>query len=309
MYIEATQRYDDHSLRHAAAYTDPYPTRLAAPPATPFLPRQECLAQQLDPVGPLNRQQLANFERDGFLFEPDFLGDAEVRQFQSELNALLSDPTFRDKEYAVTEPDSQRIRSLFKVHLLSTVFQRLADDERLCGRVRQLLGGDSYIHQSRINYKPGFAGKGFNWHSDFETWHAEDGMPGMRAVSASIILTDNHRFNGPLMLIPGSHRVFVPCVGETPEDNYKQSLKAQQIGTPPEAALSELIRKRAIQAPTGRAGGLLLFDCNTLHGSNANMSPDPRSNVFFVYNRCDNQCVAPFAADKPRPEFLAHRMS
>lgn len=66
-------------------------------------------------------------------------------------------------------------------------------------------GGDVYIHQSRINDKFGFKGSGFNWHSDLETWHSEDGMPRMRALSASLMLTDNNEFNGPLMLIPGSH--------------------------------------------------------------------------------------------------------
>lgn len=310
MYIEASQRHRDHSLRFANQETetflnDPYPTRLSTAPSQPFLPRRE--KPKHGKGGPLGQQQLANFDRDGFLFEPDFLSDSDVRRFQLELSELMTNDAFRDKEYAVTEPDSEEIRSLFAVHFLSEVFQKLAYDSRLLSRVEQLLGGDSYIHQSRINYKPGFAGKGFNWHSDFETWHAEDGMPEMRAVSASIILTDNHQFNGPLMLIPGSNNVFIPCVGETPNDNYKKSLKSQELGTPPKSALAELIAQRGIQAPTGRAGGLLLFDCNTLHGSNANMSPDPRSNVFFVYNRHDNLCGQPYAASTPRPEFLAHR--
>src|SRR3546814_10756649 len=44
---------------------------------------------------------------------------------------------------------------------------------------------------SRLNYKPGFKGKEFYWHSDFETWHVEDGMPQMRALSMSILLAEN----------------------------------------------------------------------------------------------------------------------
>ena len=77
--------------------------------------------------------------------------------------------------------------------------------------------------------------------SDFEAWHAEDGMPNMHAVSASLILTDNHEFNGPLMLIPGSHMEFVPCQGESPEDNHKRSLKAQEVGVPSPEALTHLV--------------------------------------------------------------------
>ncbi|QOR41017.1 ectoine hydroxylase [Billgrantia diversa] len=285
---------------------DPYPTRLAKPLDTLWLERQEGVVRGSVDEGPLSQAQLDEFERKGFLFEPGFISGEELDELRRQLSELLNCDDFRGRDFSITEPDSQEIRSLFAVHYLSERFATLASDERLVGRVRQILGGDAYVHQSRINYKPGFEGKGFSWHSDFETWHAEDGMPAMHAVSASIVLTDNHEFNGPLMLIPGSHRVFVPCLGETPGDHHRQSLKRQEFGVPGREALRELVTRHGIEAPKGAAGGLLLFDCNTLHGSNANMSPDPRSNVFFVYNRGDNACVEPFAARRRRPNFLAH---
>lgn len=291
----------------ATASLDNYPTRLTRPGDMPWLQRQEAVVKGQASDGPLKQDQLDSFEEKGFLFEPGFLSGEEVTELRNELKHLLERDEYKGKDFSITEPDSQEIRSLFAVHFLSKRFAALAEDERLLGRVRQILGGAAYVHQSRINYKPGFEGKGFNWHSDFETWHAEDGMPAMHAVSASIVLTDNHEFNGPLMLIPGSHRLFVPCLGETPDDHHKQSLKTQEFGVPGREALSTLIDRNGIEAPTGAAGGLLLFDCNTLHGSNANMSPDPRSNVFFVYNRIDNVCGEPFAAKRRRPAFLAHK--
>lgn len=285
---------------------DAYPTRLTEAPASLTQPRREAVVKGRHLAGPLTNAQLDEFERNGFLFIPNLIDGGELKALSEEMKALMSNDNYRDKEFSITEPESHEIRSLFAVHKLSDRFARLADDERLTGAARQIIGDDPYIHQSRINYKPGFAGKGFNWHSDFETWHAEDGMPNMHAVSASLILTDNHEFNGPLMLIPGSHMEFVHCLGETPDDNHKSSLKAQEVGVPSPEALSMLVEKNGIQAPKGKAGGLLLFDCNTLHASNANLSPDPRSNVFFVFNRPDNRCTEPFAAPKQRPEFLAH---
>ncbi|MCG7601362.1 ectoine hydroxylase [Halomonas sp. McH1-25] len=285
---------------------DNYPTRLARPMDLPWIHRQEAVVKGKAEDGPLSQEKLDDFARNGFLFEPNFLSGDEVAALRDELKVLLDNDAYRGKDFSITEPDSQEIRSLFAVHFLSQRFARLANDQRLTGRVRQILGGEAYVHQSRINYKPGFQGKGFNWHSDFETWHAEDGMPAMHAVSASIVLTDNHHYNGPLMLVPGSHKVFVPCLGETPDDHHKQSLKTQEFGVPSPEALERLIEANGIEAPTGAAGGLLLFDCNTLHGSNANMSPDPRSNVFFVYNRVDNACREPFGARRRRPSFLAH---
>src|SRR5690554_605846 len=184
-----------------------YPTRLRKPLDRPWLRRRESVVRGRALEGPLNTTQLDEFERKGFLFEPDFLGGHELDALRQELAAQMSRTDFQGREFTVTEPNGQEIRSLFAVHFLSDLFARLAQDERLRQRVQQILGGDAYVHQSRINYKPGFEGKGFNWHSDFETWHAEDGMPAMHAVSASIVLTENHHFNGPLMLIPGSHRL------------------------------------------------------------------------------------------------------
>ncbi|UXZ53555.1 ectoine hydroxylase [Halomonas sp. 7T] len=289
-----------------AKVDDMYPTRLATAPVALTQPRRDAVVKGRDLSGPLSQEQLNEFERNGFLFIPNLISGEELSALCQEMSELMNNDTYRDKEFSVTEPASHEIRSLFAVHKLSKRFEKLAKDERLAGAARQIIGDDPYVHQSRINYKPGFAGKGFNWHSDFETWHAEDGMPHMHAVSASLILTDNHEFNGPLMLIPGSHLEFVPCLGETPEDNHKSSLKAQEVGVPSPEVLTTLVEKHGIKAPKGKAGGLLLFDCNTLHASNANLSPDPRSNVFFVFNRPDNRCVKPFAAPKQRPDFLAH---
>ncbi|RUR53483.1 ectoine hydroxylase [Vreelandella populi] len=290
----------------SANVQDAYPSRLTNPPETLWQPRHDAVIKGRHLSGPLSEAQLDEFERKGFLFIPNLITGNELDELREEMQSLMSTDEYRNKDFSITEPESNEIRSLFAVHKLSERLGALAHDERVAGAARQIIGDDPYVHQSRINYKPGFAGKGFNWHSDFETWHAEDGMPGMHAVSASLILTDNHEFNGPLMLIPGSHMKFVPCLGETPEDNHKSSLKAQEVGVPSAEALTQLVAEHGIEAPKGKAGGLLLFDCNTLHASNANLSPDPRSNVFFVFNRPDNRCREPYAAAKHRPDFLAH---
>ncbi len=287
---------------------DFYPTRLERP-AQSF--------ERKDPVihsqgtdrhhGPLSETELARYERDGFLVFNDFLDQETVKRFRDDLRAYENDDSILRSEGTITEPGKQEIRSIFGIHELSDRFDRLTRESRLLDMVHQLLGSDAYIHQSRINFKPGFHGKGFDWHSDFETWHAEDGMPRMRAVSFSIALTDNTPFNGPLMLIPGSHKTFVPCVGRTPEDNYQSSLKKQELGVPNEQDLQKMADQYGIQAPTGPAGSLIIFECNTLHASNANMSPWPRSNLFFVYNSVENRLEQPFCGNKPRPDFLGNR--
>jgi ectoine hydroxylase len=284
---------------------DAYPTRSAPEPA--FVPRAEPVVWGQPGDGPIDADTLAGFDANGFLTVDALVSADELETYRAELRRLSSDETLKADPRTVVEPNSNEVRSIFEVHRISEVFAGLVQDPRVAGRARQILGSDVYVHQSRVNYKPGFKGKDFYWHSDFETWHAEDGMPRMRAVSISIALTDNHAVNGGLMIMPGSHKTFVSCVGETPAEHYKESLQNQEVGTPDPDSLTTLAHRHGIELFTGKAGGATMFDCNCMHGSNGNITPFPRSNVFVVFNSVENTTVEPFAAPSRRPEFIASR--
>ncbi|MFD5628056.1 MULTISPECIES: ectoine hydroxylase [unclassified Streptomyces] len=285
--------------------TDLYPSRGAT----------EVSAPRQDPVvwgapgtpGPITVSELQSYERDGFLPVEELIRPDELGVYQRELQRLVTDPAIRADERSIVEPKSQEIRSVFEVHRISEVFAQLVRDERVVGRARQILGSDVYVHQSRINVKPGFGASGFYWHSDFETWHAEDGLPNMRTVSVSIALTENLDTNGGLMIMPGSHKTFLGCSGETPTDNYKKSLQMQDAGTPSDEALTKFATRHGIKLFTGKAGSATWFDCNCMHGSGDNITPFPRSNVFIVFNSVENAAVEPFAAPVRRPEFIGAR--
>jgi ectoine hydroxylase len=287
------------------ARTDQYPTRQATEPA--LLPRTDAVVWGQPADGPIDEAGLTGFDRDGFLTVESLLTPDEVEHYRAELDRLSSDPVMRADERTIIERGSQEVRSIFEIHRISEVFARLVADPRVVGRARQILGSDVYVHQSRLNVKPAFSGNGFYWHSDFETWHAEDGMPGMRAVSISIALTENHAHNGGLMIMPGSHKTYVSCVGETPADHYRESLREQEIGTPDQDSLTALAEPRGIELFTGAAGSATMFDCNCMHGSANNITPYPRSNVFVVFNSVENVCVEPYAAPGRRPSFIASR--
>ncbi|MFJ1734419.1 ectoine hydroxylase [Streptomyces sp. NPDC088254] len=289
----------------AATVPDLYPSRGATEVSTP---RQDPVVWGApDAPGPFEPLDLQSFERDGFVAVDQLLTDDEVGVYRQELDRLVTDPTIRADERSIVEPQSQEIRSVFEVHRISEVFARLVRDERIVGRARQILGSDVYVHQSRINVKPGFGASGFYWHSDFETWHAEDGLPRMRTVSVSVALTENYDTNGGLMIMPGSHKTFLGCAGATPKDNYKKSLQMQDAGTPSDEALTAMASEYGIKLFTGRAGSATWFDCNAMHGSGDNITPFPRSNVFIVFNSVENEAVEPFSAPVRRPEFIGAR--
>ncbi|MEV4598771.1 ectoine hydroxylase [Amycolatopsis sp. NPDC049253] len=284
---------------------DGYPTRITGTPEQ--LPRVHPTVWGTEADGPIDAATLANHEAKGYTVDEGLLSPGEVQTYWQELVRLSSDQELRADERVITEARTGEVRSIFDVHVISELIAELVRDPRVLDRARQMLGSDVYVHQSRVNYMPGFKGTGFYWHSDFETWHAEDGMPTPRAVSCSIALTDNYPYNGGLMVMPGSHRTFVQCAGETPDDNYKSSLKDQRVGVPAEDDITKMAAEYGIDQFTGAAGTALWFDSNVMHGSSNNITPYPRSNIFLVFNSVENALQEPFAASSPRPSFIAGR--
>ncbi|RZQ61747.1 ectoine hydroxylase [Amycolatopsis suaedae] len=287
------------------AVGDSYPTRIAA--TVEPIERTDPTVWGSEADGPIDGATLASHDAKGYSIVEGLLSPAEVQGYWQELVRLSSDEELKADERVITEKQHGEVRSIFEVHKISELISELTRDPRVLDRARQILGSEVYIHQSRVNYMPGFRGTGFYWHSDFETWHAEDGMPRPRAVSCSIALTDNYPFNGGLMVMPGSQRTFVPCVGATPDENYKSSLKEQKIGVPAEEDITSLAAEYGIDQFTGPAGSALFFDSNIMHGSGNNITPYPRSNIFLVFNSVENTLQAPFAASKPRPTFIGSR--
>lgn len=285
--------------------TDLYPSRIESKPQ--FLERQDPVVHGDAESGPLSAEKLKEYEENGFLTFESLFSAEELAPYIAELKRLQEKEAGSTSDHTITELGSGEVRSIFAVEEHNELLRKICHHPRLVGIARQLLGGDVYIHQSRINFKPGFRGKEFYWHSDFETWHVEDGMPRMRAVSCSLSLTPNTEHNGPLMVIPGSHKKFLSCVGETPEDHYKDSLKKQEYGVPDEESLTKMAEEGGIVAPKGPAGSVTFFECNIMHGSNSNITPSPRSNIFMVFNSIENTLVEPFCGLKPRPEFIAKR--
>ena len=283
---------------------DRYPSRVGATPQV--IPRR-------DPVvypgadAPLDPDLVQSFEDDGFIVLAGLIPPASAAKLNRELDRLAADPSFRRRSECVVEAEADELRSVFAIHRIAGPLRAITRAPGLVSIARHVVGDDVYLHQTRAYLKAAFRGKEFYWHSDFETWHAEDGMPAPRAVSCSVLLTPNHPWNGPLLTIAGSHQWFVSCVGDTPEDHYEASLRRQEIGTPDDDSLRDLAERGRIAQMLGPVGTVVFFDSNLMHGSGSNITPDPRRNLFMVYNAASNALVEPFAAPSRRPEFVASR--
>lgn len=241
----------------------------------------------------LTPAQVAGFEEEGWLFLPGLFSPEEIAVLAAEVAAIFAEP----RPEVWREKDSAAPRTAFFVQSWNEVFGRLARHPRLVEPAMQLLGSSAvYMHQFKINAKAAFDGAVWQWHQDYATWHADDGMPAPQAMNIALFLAEANEFNGPLMLVPQSHRAGSLAAQH---DTSTTSYPLWALGN---AAVACLIAKGGIVAPKGAAGAALLFHGNLVHASGSNLTPWPRWIVYLSLNRCDN-AIRRFS----RPNWIANR--
>ena len=201
-----------------------------------------------------------------------------------------------DRKEVVREKDGKTARTAFAAHTFNEAFRRLGRHPRLIEPVRQILGGDVYMHQYKVNAKAAFNGDVWQWHQDYGTWSRDDLMPDSRAMNIAVFLDDVTEFNGALMFIPQSHRKGVIEAGHDLETT------SYPLWTIDEETISRLVAEGGIVSPKGKAGSVILFHGNLVHCSPSNMSPFDRTIVYLSLCHVENH-IRQFK----RPEWIAHR--
>lgn len=245
----------------------------------------------------LTPAQVAQFERDGYLFFPGRFTPDETRMLVDAVPALYA----RREAYNVREKGSEAVRTNFAAHLYSEPFARLARHPRMVEPVEQLLGEKLYMHQFKINGKMAFEGDVWQWHQDYGTWLNDDQMPTERAMNVAIFLDDVNAYNGPLMFIPGSHRKGVVPAG------HDLTTTSYPLWTLDHALVAQLVERAGgkeggIVSPLGPAGSMILFHSCLVHASSSNLSPWNRVAVYLSLCAVSNHIRR-----HQRPEYIAHR--
>ena len=236
--------------------------------------------------------QIEQFDREGFLFFENLFEKREIQVLRDEVPRL----------YAVRRPENVReksgdvVRTNFAAHLYSAPFARLARHPRMVEPVVQLFGEDVYMHQFKINGKMAFDGDVWQWHQDYGTWQRDDDMPEARAMNVAIFLDDVNEFNGPLMFIPGSHKLGVIEAG------HDVTTTSYPLWVLDKETISRLVDRGGIVAPKGPAGSMILFHGCLVHASTSNLSPWDRVSVYLSLCAVSNH-IRRFQ----RPDYIAHR--
>ena len=249
----------------------------------------------------LTKDQFDFYQKNGFLIIEKFYNTNEIKQAKKKCEQIFNKKT---DVFINREPESNAVRSALSIHELPE-FKSLVND-RIINISRSILGGKTYLHQSRINYKAGKNANGWNWHSDFETWHAKDGMSEINCLTAMVVIDKNTEENGCINFIPKSHMSFIGCPSIKDTDPNKEF--SEQVEGVPSDKIIEMIKDRhkteTISAIC-KSGDLVLFDCNTLHNSSENTTDKKRTNLYFVINNINNRLVEPYCGGNHRPEEMA----
>jgi ectoine hydroxylase len=239
----------------------------------------------------LTPEQLKDFDELGYLFLPDCFSEEEVAALRQEAEAI-----YKSDRQEVWREKSGAPRTAFAAHTYNEAFRLLGAHPRLIEPLEQLFGEKVYMHQFKINAKSAFDGEVWQWHQDYGTWARDDGMPEPRAMNISVFLDEVMPINGPLMLVPKSHKA-----GVLPAGHDKQTT-SYPLWTLDQETVTRLVEDGGIVAPTGKPGAVLMFHGNLVHGSSGNITPYARKIVYLTLCAVSNHIRKP-----TRPDWIAHR--
>lgn len=239
----------------------------------------------------LTEAQLKQFDEEGWIFLPECFSKEEVAALKAEADNIYA----QDRE-EVWREKSGAPRTAFAAHTYNEAFGILGRHPRLIEPLEQVWGEPVYMHQFKVNAKAKFTGDVWQWHQDYGTWARDDGMPEPRAMNISVFLDEVYPFNGPLMLIPKSHKAGVLDAG------HDTTTTSYPLWTLDNELVEKLVAEGGLVAPTGKAGGVLMFHGNLVHGSSGNITPFPRTIVYLTLNAVSNHIRKP-----TRKEWIAHQ--
>jgi len=263
----------------------------------------------------MTTDQLKTYQDQGYILLPEHFSSAEVAVMNEQLPAVFTEETpgrIQEKELGV-------IRSVYGSHAANDLFHRLTRQARIVEPAMQMLDSEVYVYQFKINMKAAFNGDMWEWHQDFIFWHKDDGLLTDRILNAIIFLDDVNEFNGPLFLIPGSHREGILSTTFHDGQHLQVSDKGGVSGDSNDweqytstrlkyfidnNTVARIAQKYGIVAPKGLAGSVLFSHPNLIHSSPNNISPFDRKLIIITFNSIEN---IPVNTSTRRAEFFCSR--
>ena len=164
-------------------------------------------------------------------------------------------------------PEQPRVRRIKTPHKLHPVFLEMVKHPKLTSILRAILGPNVRLHGSKLNMKLPHCGAAVEWHQDWAFYpHTNDDV-----LAIGIMIDDIDDDNGPLLALPGTHRV---------DKVWDHHQDGRFCGAMDPAATPDLDYSKAI-ACTGKSGSCSFHHVRLVHGSSQNNSDKPRQLMLY----------------------------
>ncbi len=226
----------------------------------------------------LTTQQIEAYRRDGYLVIPRLIeGEqlAELRVLTDRIVGEARGVSANDELYDLEPSHSAalpRVRRLKPaIFTRYAFFRALTRDPKISSILGGLLGPNIRLYGGKLNLKSAGYGSPVEWHQDWAFYpHTNDDV-----LATGIYLDDCDLDNGPLLVVPGSHRG--PTFDHHADGRFCGAMN------PPDCAIDF---GKAVPL-MGPAGSMTIHHARLVHGSALNKSNRQRRLLLHEYTAAD----------------------
>ena len=225
----------------------------------------------------LSDAQRTAYREQGYIVVPEIFSADEIaamREVVDDLIAGAAGLTEHDDIYDLEpshtpeQPRVRRIKAPFKVH---PIFDEMVRHPRLIAVLSQLLGPDLRLYGGKLNMKAAGYGSPVEWHQDWAFYpHTNDDV-----LAVGVMLDDMTPDNGPMLVLPGSHKG--PVYDHHQDGHFAGAMDPDACDCDFEAAEMVL----------GKAGACSFHHVRAVHGSALNTSGADRRLLLYEVTAAD----------------------
>jgi len=235
----------------------------------------EAVAQ--DTLPDLSDAQLRQYRETGFLVIENVLSEEDLERLRVGIDRFIDGSRqviCHDDVYDLEEdhtPENPHVRRVKDPDFHDNAFQALIHHPRIVAVMEGLIGPGVRYDKSKLNMKSGGGGSPVEWHQDWAFYpHTNDDL-----CAVGVMIDDMTMDNGPLLVVPGSHRGPV----------YDHHYEGYFCGAVTDPAATGIYA--AAEPLLGCAGAITVHHVRALHGSAPNVSDQPRRLLLMQMRAAD----------------------
>jgi phytanoyl-CoA hydroxylase len=230
----------------------------------------------------LTDQQRAAYERDGVIVVPDVFSQAEIdelRRVTDEFVRNAARVAANDAVYDLEDTHSAaepRVRRLKAPHNIHPAYFRASRNDNVVAILKDLWGTVRF-DTGKLNMKSAGYGAPVEWHQDWAFYpHTNDDL-----AAVGIMLDDVDEENGPMLVVPGSHKGPI-YDHHGPNGRFCGAMDPARLAQ----GAGGIDLSRAIPC-LGKAGSVTVHHVRAVHGSATNLSGRERRFLLYQYRAAD----------------------